>query len=278
MIFIKNFKKLHRFASLLTSKLNIRAYSSDCDNSNKYTPAVVYSNADIQKIQIGQENKGRSGVYLWVNLLNGKSYVGSSVNLYKRFSCYYSLRKLEANISNSIIYKALAKYGYSNFRLEILEYCEPNDVINREQYYLDLLHPEYNVCKTAGSPLGKTHTEEARAKISAARLGKTHSLETLEKLSSVHKGEGNPMFGKNHSDEVRKKMSEARLGRARPEGSGTPCLKLEVFDIKNNQATPYDSILAASVALGIPKSVISKRLAREHRKPYKGRYTFKKSS
>ena len=46
-----------------------------------------------------------------------------------------------------MIYRALLKNGYSNFQLEILEFCEPDLVLNREQYYLDLLDPEYNNLK-----------------------------------------------------------------------------------------------------------------------------------
>jgi group I intron endonuclease len=48
-------------------------------------------------------------------------------------------------ISTSIIARALIKYGYSNFQLDILEYCEPTNCIEREQYYIDLLKPEYNI-------------------------------------------------------------------------------------------------------------------------------------
>jgi len=40
-----------------------RAYTSAADNSNKFKPAVVYANADIQKMQIIKENKGRCGIY-----------------------------------------------------------------------------------------------------------------------------------------------------------------------------------------------------------------------
>lgn len=66
-----------------------------------------------------------------------------------------------------IISKAILKYGYSNFKLEILEYCDVPNVIEREQYYLDLLNPEYNILKTAGSTLGYKHTEETLAKLKA---------------------------------------------------------------------------------------------------------------
>jgi len=66
-----------------------------------------------------------------------------------------------------IIYKALIKYGYSNFSLEILEHCDLSIAISREQYYLDLLKPSYNILKTAGSSLGFRHSEKTLAKSKA---------------------------------------------------------------------------------------------------------------
>jgi hypothetical protein len=55
------------------------------------TPIVVYSNADTQKFEILKENRGKSGVYRWTNLVSGKTYVGSGTNLSKRLSAYYNL-------------------------------------------------------------------------------------------------------------------------------------------------------------------------------------------
>ena len=68
-----------------------------------------------------------------------------------------------------LIYKALLKYGYSNFKLEILEYCEPSQILLREQHYLDLFKSEYNILKIAGSSLGYKHTTEALVKLSTAK-------------------------------------------------------------------------------------------------------------
>lgn len=59
-------------------------------NNSDLTPVVVYENAELQKKQIKQENKGISGIYRWINTVNGKSYIGSAVNLGRRFSEYYS--------------------------------------------------------------------------------------------------------------------------------------------------------------------------------------------
>jgi group I intron endonuclease len=88
-----------------------------------------------------------------------------------------------------IIYKALLAHGFENFTLEILEYCEPSVLIEREQYYIDLLNPEYNILKIAGSRLGAKHTIEAIAKIKAGALNRSKealakNLEHLNKLNS----------------------------------------------------------------------------------------------
>ena len=64
-----------------------------------------------------------------------------------------------------MIHRALIKYGYSNFQLEILEYCETTLCQQLEQHYIDLLQPEYNILKIAGSSKGFKHTEKALKKI-----------------------------------------------------------------------------------------------------------------
>ena len=140
------------------------------------------------------------------------------------------------------INRALFKYGYSNFRLEILEYCEQSATILREQYYLDLLKPDYNLFKIAGSSLGHKHSQE-----------------TKDKISDALKGDKHPRFGK-----------------ARPVGSGRLSQAIEVTDIKNNTTTTYDSMRDAARALNIKLSRISMYFSRDQQKPYKGIYTFKK--
>jgi hypothetical protein len=40
-----------------------------------------YANVDLQKQQILLENKGKSGIYYWQNIKNGKFYIGSAVDL-----------------------------------------------------------------------------------------------------------------------------------------------------------------------------------------------------
>jgi group I intron endonuclease len=68
-----------------------------------------------------------------------------------------------------VIYKAILLYGHSNFKLEILERCKPEECLAKEQEYLDHLEHEYNLSPTAGSLSGYNHTEEVKAKIKEAQ-------------------------------------------------------------------------------------------------------------
>nr|YP_010218776.1 hypothetical protein LK370_mgp047 [Morchella brunnea]UBU98583.1 hypothetical protein [Morchella brunnea] len=91
-----------------------------------YKPEKLYPNADVAKTQILSDNKNQSGIYLWRNLINGKKYVGSSKDLRVRLRKYFDINYLERH-NNMQISRALLKYGYSNFSIEIIEYCDPSE-------------------------------------------------------------------------------------------------------------------------------------------------------
>jgi len=143
-------------------------------------------------------------------------------------STYFNLNNL-LNTKSMPICCALLKYGYSNFSLEILEYCEPSTVISREQYYLARLKPQYNILPTAGSSLGHKHYEETKARMSESKKGSKHTEETKAKMSDSKKGEKNSLFGKIHSKETKNKISVAR---------GT---MVKVLDLETNETSIFSS-------------------------------------
>nr|ATI20336.1 GIY-YIG endonuclease [Juglanconis sp.] len=132
-------------------------------SSSEIEPVLIYTNPDEHKGLIAKQNKGKSGVYRWVHKDSGKSYVGSSSMLNDRFRRYFNHSYLSSSKRGaSLICKALLKYGYAGFRLEILEYCPISTVLDREQFYIDKLNPEYNILKIAGSNLGYKHSEASQ--------------------------------------------------------------------------------------------------------------------
>lgn len=118
---------------------------------------------------MSDELKGKSGIYKIVNLVNGKLYVGSTVNLYNRKSQHFSSLMTNCH-KNPYLQNAFNKYGINTFKFEVLEYVEDVDkLIEREQYYLDIYFDNknkcYNVLPTAGSPLGVKHSDETKLKL-----------------------------------------------------------------------------------------------------------------
>lgn len=183
-----------------------------------FSPIKVYNNMLKDKSLIVSEFKDKSGIYLIHNLVNGKQYVGSSKNLKRRLSSYYSLSKL---LDNRYISRSIMKYGHDNFSVLILELIESDknikkDLLNREQYYLDLLKPALNINPTAGSSLGYQHSEETKQLLSSLRKGKSLSEETKQLLSQLFSGELNPFWGKTHNLDTLTRMKLSKIGELNP--------------------------------------------------------------
>ena len=50
-----------------------------------------------------EDNREKSGIYMWENKINGKTYVGSSQDLRKRIMDYFDSHTLNSNGSNIYI-------------------------------------------------------------------------------------------------------------------------------------------------------------------------------
>jgi len=178
-----------------------------------------------------------AGIYIIENNLNGKCYVGQSIDIKKRLRAH-----CRANDESMYIDRAIKKHGWNSFKKyyylgipeEMLDFGEV-EMINR----LNSISPSgYNLTsgghknkhfsteskkKISKSSKGKKHSEEAKRKISKAGIGRKQSEETKKKRSNSLKGNKNPMFGRMKSEnphwgrrrsaETRKKISEAAKGR-----------------------------------------------------------------
>lgn len=100
------------------------------------------------------------GIYTIKNIVNNKIYIGSSVNIKRRWDAHKTA--LKHNKHKAVyLQRSYNKYGKDNFLFEILEVVkDKNLILTREQYYIDTLNPEYNTCKKAGNTLGFKHSEK----------------------------------------------------------------------------------------------------------------------
>lgn len=104
-----------------------------------------------------------SGIYKITNLINGKFYIGSTNCFKKRLNQHF--KELDKNIhGNNYLQNAWNKYGEKSFKFEVLARCPKEYLIKLEQWFLDNMKPEYNICKIAGSILGIKNSDKTKLK------------------------------------------------------------------------------------------------------------------
>lgn len=156
------------------------------------------------------------GVYEIVNKIDGNCYVGSSVNLKRRFREHRTDLKRNCH-SNMHLQNAYNKYGKENFLYNILAFTDPEYGLELENLLLKSLRYKYNIALDSTAPMlgltgqlcpnyGRKWTEEQK--------------ENLRKNRADVSGTNNPMYGKDFSDEHRRKLKRARSKRI---GMFAPC-------------------------------------------------------
>ena len=153
-------------------------------------------------------DNGTYCVYVHINKINGKMYVGQTVHgnrPHKRWDngngykyCPY-------------FWKAIQKYGWNNFEHEIVA----NNLTAQEADNLEILL--INKLNTMDSSMGynlnpggtknKTLSEDTKKKISESHMGEKNPMYGVRLT-----GEKNGMYGKHLSDETKHKISKAQKG------------------------------------------------------------------
>lgn len=166
------------------------------------------------------------GVYRIVDVETGRFYIGSSINIAKRwrYHCY----RLDRGDHPNPILQALWTTNHDRLRIEVIELCsaEKKDVLRKEQDVLDasgvgVNRMCMNVLPVAGSPLGVKRSEKTRRALSAAITGKRHTVEAKAKMRAAK-------LGRPLSAEHRRKLGDAARGKKinRPTGIYMHTLRL----------------------------------------------------
>jgi group I intron endonuclease len=228
------------------------------------------------------------GIYEIKNKLTGKSYIGSSKQIQKRWEQH--LLALRKGIHHSVLLqRAWNKYGEDYFEFLIKEECGEGQLLEREQQYLNL-KPEYNVGAQASGGDNLTNhpnrmeiiqkiKDTSQAKMSLLtdeerqerfsrpmennpnwKGGTTYSycecgVRKKPKAKTCNKcrdrtGENNPFYGKTHSEETKKRLREHASKRTKKPSNS----KKVIVD-----GTEYITAQAAASAYGISRSLVNYR-------------------
>lgn len=145
-------------------------------------------------------------VYMITNKINGKRYVGVSIDPYRRFKehCRY------AGVRKSPMYDDMDLYGMDNFLFEVLEHgVSEAEHLDKERYYIQKYNTyssELGYNRNKGGSSVVHHTEETKRKISQSLKGHVFPQSRNEKIRKA-------MLGREYKEEWKKNLSKSRVGR-----------------------------------------------------------------
>lgn len=200
-----------------------------------------------------------AGVYCIINKANNKKYVGSSIDIKKRWQQHKSDLRSGYH-GNYHLQRAFDKYGEENFEFEVVAYMDADKALAFEDYLLKNYPTmfEYNIARDAAAPMrGREFSEEHRQKLSEANTGKHRTEETKRKIGKANSGENNYWFGKHHSETTREKMRKAKIGNKNQKHIDIPDEKIKEIRTLREQGYTYEKIAGV---LGVSKNTVWRRL------------------
>lgn len=140
-------------------------------------------------------------VYKVTNLVNGKIYIGKTTKGIKiRWQRHKAAAQRQDPNDYSILHRAMNKYGFDKFKIEVLEVCvsaeasleaEKRQIAGYKATDRDI---GYNQTEGGDGTPGHRHTEDSKQRMSVAKKGK-------------YQGKDNSFYGKSHSIETIQKVS-----------------------------------------------------------------------
>jgi len=162
----------------------------------------------------------KGGLYCITNTITNKSYVGSTVDLRKRWNVHRSLLR-NGKHHSPYLQNSWNKHGEKAFSFTVIQYTDDSKIaLMLEQHFIDTLRPEYNVSPTAKSNAGSKKSTETIAKmVIAARSPKRKAwaseLGRRPKSKEQKIAMSIAAMGKKPSEETRAKLRAASAKRWR---------------------------------------------------------------
>lgn len=175
-----------------------------------------------------------------------KLYIGSAVDFLDRQRTHLIALRTHKH-KNRKVQSHFDKYGENDLVFEIVEEVVlKENLLAREQHYLDTLNPTFNICKVANSSLGVKRTEEYKRKMSLSKKGKPHRPECKAEKSARQKG-WQQALGFKHTEEAKRNIS-LNHGRKRA---------VDQFSLTGEFIKHWDYTKQASDATGVNKVSIN---------------------
>lgn len=152
-----------------------------------------------------------SGIYYIYNIINGKMYIGESVDIYRRWREHAQDLKDGAH-DNVHLQRSWDKYGECNFKFNIIEKCKEDDLLEREKYWIkfyDSFNNGYNQTEGGEGCLGYKHNNEAKEKMKKIKREQFQDIRNREKLSKAHEFESLPIYQIDFNGNIVKQWQSA---------------------------------------------------------------------
>lgn len=136
-----------------------------------------------------------SGIYQIKNNITGDLYIGSSVNIKKRFNAH------KCNLRNGIhrntkLQRSFDKYGEGAFEFSIILICENEFLISNEARLVKEFNPSFNLRVVVENNRGIKLSDETKRKMSIARKGRFSEAQRKNLLKIQKRRMGVPVTGK----------------------------------------------------------------------------------